>query len=235
MRYGQFCPIAKATEILGERWTILIVRELLLGARRFNELQRGLGDISPALLTQRLRALELNGLLVRRRVPGGRQLEYFPTEACTALLPTIIGMGEWGLLWARNTVLDPELDVDLLMLYIERSIDPAELPGAETVIKFRFTDLQGQQDFWLLVRDGGVELCIVDPGRDIDVYFNCTLRTMHDVWMGERSYRAAFEDGDLRVDGIPALTRNISRWLKRSVLAEAPRTPWPRAEVPAAA
>jgi DNA-binding HxlR family transcriptional regulator len=158
MRYGQFCPIAKATEILGEKWTVLILRELLMGGRRFGELQRGLGAISPALLTQRLRSLEAQGLLVRRRASGERQAEYFPTEACAALQPVIVGVGEWGLLWARSNLIDEELDIDLLLLYLERSIDPAQLPGRETVIQLSFTDLKGQRDFWLLASGGRVEL-----------------------------------------------------------------------------
>jgi len=227
MRYGQFCPIAKATEILGEKWTILIVRELLLGARRFNEMQRGLGDISPALLSQRLRTLESHGLITRRKLPGTRLHEYLPTQACEALLPVVIGMGEWGLLWARNNLLDPELDLNLLLLYLERSVDPAQLPGRETVIHFKFADLKDQQDFWLLVSGERVELCLVDPGREVQVYFHCKVRTMHDVWMGECCYRAAIDCGALIIEGEPALTRNVSRWLKPSVLAQAPRVPWP--------
>lgn len=227
MRYGQFCPIAKATEILGEKWTILILRELLMGARRFGELQRGLGDISPALLSKRLKSLEQDGMLVRRRASGERQHEYFPTLACEALLPVMTGLGEWGLLWARNNTLDPDLDVDLLELYIERSVDPAQLPGRETVIRFRFGDLAVQKEFWLLVTGGRVELCVVDPGRDVNVFLNCSVRTMHDVWMGERSYRAAIEAGDLVIEGEPSLVRNVSRWLRPSVFAQAPRAPWP--------
>ena len=227
MRYGQFCPIAKATEILGEKWTILIVRELLLGARRFNEMQRGLGDISPALLSQRLRTLESHGLITRRKLPGTRLHEYLPTQACEALLPVVIGMGEWGLLWARNNLLDPELDLNLLLLYLERSVDPAQLPGRETVSHFKFADLKDQQDFWLLVSGERVELCLVDPGREVQVYFHCKVRTMHDVWMGECCYRAAIDCGALIIEGEPALTRNVSRWLKPSVLAQAPRVPWP--------
>ncbi len=227
MRYGQFCPIAKASEILGEKWTILIVRELLMGARRFGELQRGLGDISPALLSKRLRDLELQGLIVRRRASGERQHEYFPTDACNALLPVLIGIGEWGLVWARSNLLDAEMDIDLLLVHLERSIEPSQLPGRETVIQFSFNDLSKQKDYWLLVSGERVELCVVDPGRDVNVFLDCTLRTMHDLFMGDRSFRSAIDAGDLLIEGDPGLVRNVARWLKQSVFAGAPRTPWP--------
>ena len=229
MQYGQFCPIAKATEILGEKWTFLIIRELIMGGRRFNEIQRGLGDISPALLTSRLKSLEQQGMVVRRRGSGERQYEYYPTEACQALLPVLKGLGDWGLLWARNNVLDADLDPELLMLYLERSIDPTKLIGKESVIQFKFDDLVEQKDWWLLVKDERVDLCIVDPGKDVNVFFNCSLRTMHDVWMGDRSYNEAMKAGDLIVEGEPALIRNIRSWLRPSVFEESPRVPWPQA------
>ena len=200
-----------------------------MGARRFSEFQRGLGDISPALLTARLKSLEENGIAAKRRIPGQRGFEYFPTEACQGLLPTLLAMGEWGLLWARHNVLDADIDVELLMLYLERSVDPEKLIGNESTIKFKFRDLVEQQDWWLLVKESRVDLCITDPGKDVNVYFNCTLRTMHDVWMGDRSYKEAMSSGDLMVEGEPALLRNISSWLRPSVFATAPRAPMPEA------
>ena len=93
MQYGQFCPIAKANEILGEKWTILIVRELLMGASRFGELQRGLGLISPALLTSRLKALEEQGLIVKRKAAGQKGFEYHATQACKDLMPVLVATG----------------------------------------------------------------------------------------------------------------------------------------------
>jgi DNA-binding HxlR family transcriptional regulator len=227
MNYGQFCPIAKATEILGERWTILILRELLMGGRRFNELQRGLGDISPALLTSRLKSLEEQGILVRRKINGHRGHEYFPTPACNALLPIILSLGEWGLCFARDMLVDDDFDVDFLMYYLERSVDPKQLPGDETTIHFKFTDLAEQRDWWLLVDDGKVDICITAPGRDVDVYFTTTVRTMHDVWMGDRSYRDAVNSGDLIIEGEVALTRNVSRWLRPSAFVSSDRAPVP--------
>lgn len=225
MKYQQYCPIAAATEILGEKWTILILRELLMGGRRFNELQRGLGDISPALLTSRLKFLEEQGILVRRKVSGQRTFEYYPTEACEALLPVIFAIGEWGLIWTKANMLDADFDVELLMLYMERSVDPSKLIGDESVIQFKFSDLIEQSDWWLLVRNQNVDLCITDPGKDVDVYFNCSVRTMYEVWMGDRSYKEVMSSGDMTVQGEPALLRNIRSWLRPGVFAESPRTP----------
>ncbi len=227
MRYNQFCPIAKATEIIGERWTILIVRELVLGGTRFNELQRGLGDISPALLTSRLKFLEAQGMVVRRKITGQKGYEYFPTEACQEILPVIKSLGDWGMLWARHTILDADFDAEFLMFYLERSIDPTKLIGNETVIKFRFSDLTEQQNWWLLVENEKAQVCLKDPGKDVNVFFNCSVRTMHDVWMGDRTYRDALKSGDLRVEGDLALTRNIQAWLKPSVFADSARAPLP--------
>lgn len=227
MEYGQFCPIAKATEILGEKWTFLIVRELIMGARRFNELQRGLGDISPALLTARLKSLEQQGLVARKKASGQRSYEYWPTKACAELLPVLVSLGQWGLQYARHNIVDADLDVELLMLYLERSIDPEQLIGDQNIIQFKFRDLTQQQDWWLLVQDSKVDLCITDPGKDVDVYFHCTVRTMHDVWMGDCTYRDAIRNGDMTVEGEPALVRNIASWLRPSVFADAPRARLP--------
>lgn len=227
MRYNQFCPIAKATEILGEKWTILIVREILMGGRRFNELQRGLGDISPALLTNRLKSLEQQGMVVRRKIPGQKGYEYFPTEACKALLSLLITLGEWGLVWARHTILDADFDVEFLMFYLERAVDPSKLIGTETVIKFRFSDLTEQRDWWLLIESDNTQVCLKDPGKDINVYFDCSVRTMHDVWMGDRTYKDALKSGDLSVQGDVALTRNIQAWLTPSTFTDSERAPLP--------
>jgi DNA-binding HxlR family transcriptional regulator len=227
MKYGQFCPIAKATEILGERWNVLIVRELLMGGRRFNELQRGLGDISPALLTARLKSFEAEGLVAKRRISGQRGYEYYPTSACQALLPVVLAIGEWGLQWARDKLTEDDFDIEFLMFYLERSVDPSELPGDHTVIQFKFKDLVEQADWWLLVDNDNVDVCVTRPGRDVDLFFTTTVRTMHDVWMGDRSYRAAMQAGDLIVEGDPALTNRISTWLKPSAFAASTRAAVP--------
>jgi DNA-binding HxlR family transcriptional regulator len=208
---------------LGERWSIMILRELIMGGRRFGELQRGLGFISPALLTTRLKTFEEQSLVVRRKIPGQKGFEYIPTDACMQLQPIIVALGEWGMCWARDHLLDEDYDPELLLLYLERSIDAEKLPGQTTVIRFEFTDLESQARWWIVVEGDKVDVCLKDPGREVEVFFKTTVRTMSDVWMGDRTYREAKASGDLEVQGPPALTRNISAWLKPSVFADAPR------------
>lgn len=223
MSYDQFCPIAKAAEILGERWTILIVRELIMGGCRFNQLQRGLGDISPALLATRLKSLEAHNLVIRRRIDGQRGSEYLPTAACDALLPVLMSIGEWGMSFARQSLVDKDFDVDFLMLYLERSIDTAQLPGDRSCIRFEFTDLGEHRNWWLVVKHDDVQICLTPPPHDVNVYLTTTVRVMHDVWVGDRSYRDATASSDLIVEGDPLLTRTISRWLRPSAFAHVPR------------
>ncbi|MGI9284134.1 MAG: winged helix-turn-helix transcriptional regulator [Pseudomonadales bacterium] len=219
MAYQQFCPIAKAMDLLGEKWTLLIVRELIMGATRFNELQRGLGQISPTLLSKRLNLLEQEGLLLRKRIPGQRGYEYFPTEACQELFPVVEQVGIWGMRWARHQMTEDDFDLELLMLYLERSIQPDKLIGNETVIRFNFTDVEDYSNWWVVVTGDDVDVCVHDPGKEVDVYFNACVRVMCEVWMGDVSYKKAIADGKLNLVGPKALTRNIQDWLKPSIFA----------------
>ena len=222
MEYGQFCPIAKATEIIGEKWTLLIIRELLMGGTRFNELQRGLSLISPTILSRRLDSLAEHGLVVKKKIPGQRGHEYFPTESCQALLPVIRSLGDWGMVWARSNLTEKDYDVELLMLYLKRSIRPEKLPGRETVIRFNFTDIEQYPEWWLVSRGNEIDLCVKDPGKDIDVYFTTSVKTMADIWMGDNSYRRAIREGTLKVVGDKALTHNITDWMKNSIFTDLP-------------
>jgi DNA-binding HxlR family transcriptional regulator len=222
MEYGQFCPVAKASEILGEKWTILIVRELLLGSTRFSDLQRGLGHISPTILAKRLAMLNDRGLIHRKRISGLRGFEYHPTEPCKELLPILLALGDWGLRWAQTNLTETDYDVQLLMLYLERSIVTEKLPGNETVIRFRFADLKELSSWWIVVTADEVDVCTTDPGKDVEIYFNTTVKTMTDVWMGLVSYRKAMAEGQLEVMGPRILTKDISSWLGSCVFADLP-------------
>jgi DNA-binding HxlR family transcriptional regulator len=222
MKYGQFCPIAKASEILGEKWTILIVRELLMGGTRFNQLQRGLGLISPTILTKRLAMLEEQGLVYRKRIRGQRGFEYHPTESCKELLPILLSLGGWGMRWASVNLTESDYDVELLMLYLERSIVPEKLPGGGVVVQFHFKDIKDIADWWIVVEDKQIDVCTKDPGKDVDVYFNTTVKTMTDVWMGQRTYKKAISAGDLVMTGPRSLTKNIEGWMANSVYVDLP-------------
>jgi DNA-binding HxlR family transcriptional regulator len=222
MEYGQFCPIAKATEIIGEKWTVLIIRELLMGGSRFNELQRGLSLISPTILSRRLESLAEHGLVVKKKISGQRGHEYFPTESCKELLPVIRSLGDWGMRWARSNLTGKDYDVELLMLYLKRSIVPEKLIGNETVIRFHFTDIDDYPDWWLVARGEELDLCVNDPGRDVDVYFTSNVKTMADIWMGDNSYRKAIREGSLKLVGHKALTRDITAWMTNSVFSDLP-------------
>jgi DNA-binding HxlR family transcriptional regulator len=222
MEYGQFCPIAKASEILGEKWTVLIIRELLMGGTRFNELQRGLSQISPTVLNKRLVSLTNQGLIVKRKIKGQQGYEYLPTECCKQLLPVIKGLGEWGMRWARDNMLESDYDVELLMLYMQRSIQADKLVGNETVIRFSFRDIPSPADWWIIATPDGVDVCNKDPGKEVDIYFTSSVKTMADIWMGDVSYRKAISNGDLKVVGHPALTRNMFTWINKSIFADLP-------------
>ena len=222
MEYGQFCPIAKASEIIGEKWTILIIRELLMGGTRFSELQRGLSLISPTILTKRLNSLTDHGLVLKKKIPGQQGYEYFPTESCRELLPVVRSLGDWGMRWAREHMLDTDYDVELLMLYLQRSIQTEKLIGHETVVQFKFTDLKESPEWWIIATPQEVDVCNKDPGREVDIYITSTVRSMVDVWMGDLPYRKAVNQDLLKVVGPRALTRNIFTWINISMFADLP-------------
>lgn len=217
MSHNQFCPIAKAMDLLGEKWTMLLIRELLLGGRRFGEFQRGLPGISPTLLTKRLVQLEEAGLILKKRVSGQRSYEYFPTRSCEELFPVLEQVGTWGMRWARSQLTEQDFDVGLLMLYMERSIDPTELVGKQTVLRFNFSDVEDIPHWWIVVSEGDVDVCIHDPGKEVDVYFNTCVRTMAEVWMGDISYKKAISEGKLQLVGPKVLTSTVQKWLKPSL------------------
>jgi DNA-binding HxlR family transcriptional regulator len=222
MEYGQFCPIAKATEIIGEKWTVLIIREALMGSTRYSEFQRGLSLISPTLLAKRLDSLVKHGLLMKKKIPGQRGHEYFPTTSCNELLPIVRSLGDWGMRWARSNLTRTDYDVELLMLYLQRSIVPENLPGNESVIRFKFTDIEDMSEWWLVVTDDQIDVCVKDPGKEVDVYFTSTVKTMADIWMGDTTYRKALTGGALKIVGNRALTRDVTAWMKLSLFADLP-------------
>jgi DNA-binding HxlR family transcriptional regulator len=228
IRYGQFCPVAKAAEVLGERWTILIIRELLLGSTRFSDLQRALSQISPTLLTKRLNELQECGLLIRKTLPKQKRTEYHLTAAGRELLPVVTGLGKWGMKWARGQMSDDELDVELLMHDFCRRLDTAQLPGGRNVIQFDFTGLEKFAHWWIVIEENGErELCAINPGKGVDVQLRSDLRTMAEIWAGDTPIRIAKNAGRLEVTGNPVLARTLPAWLRIGMFAKVRPHPHP--------
>ena len=190
-----------------------------MGATRSNELQRGLSLISPTILTRRLNELADCEIILRKKIPGQRGNEYFLTQAGKETLPLLKGIGDWGMRWGRGDMPDSDLDVELLMAYLQRSINTEALPGDQLVIRIRFTDLKKLNSWWLLVKGVNVDICLEDPGKEVDVYLTSDLRTMVSGWMGDETYEAAIADKRLQLVGPSALTRNIQHWIADSIFA----------------
>ena len=219
--YRQFCPVAMAAEVLSTRWTIVLLREMLAGSTRFNDLRRGVPRMSPALLSQRLKDLEAAGV-VRRSDRGAESGEYHLTPAGLELGPVVMAFGHWGQRWIRSELSLQNLDVQLLMWDMRRNLNPAPMPQRRSVIQFQYPELKAaERGWWLLVDPGsGTDLCSVDPGFDVDLYVTTDLKTMTAIWMGLDNVRKAQTDKRLMLTGDRALSRDIGTWLGLSPFAK---------------
>jgi DNA-binding HxlR family transcriptional regulator len=218
--YGSFCPIAKASEILSERWTILVLRELLLGARHFNDIRRGVPRMSPTLLSKRLRSLRDHGVVEIRRATDGPGWEYRPTACCEDLRPLIELAGHWGQRWVRSRLPRDELDPGELMWYIHRHFKKDQLPSGRLVIEIDFTDVKRMKRWWLVAENGAVDLCLDDPGYEVDVIMTTDLRSLTQVYIGDLPLARACAEGRIEVQGPRALLRGMPRWFARSKFAD---------------
>jgi len=221
--YKQFCPVAMAAEILGTRWTLVLLRELIAGSTRFNDLRRGVPRMSPALLSKRLKDLEAAGIVKRSPAPGEPDLfEYRLTEAGRDLKPVIEAVGGWGQRWIETEVSLENLDPNLLMWDMRRNIDPKPMPQRRNVIQVIFTDQkEARRNWWLIVEPNReVDLCSVDPGFDVDLYLSTDLRTMTKIWMGYTTIGQVKEQGSLIVTGNKELEGNLRSWLTLSPFAK---------------
>jgi DNA-binding HxlR family transcriptional regulator len=217
--YSQYCPIAQAAEVLTERWTLLVLRELVFRGHRFNDIRRGVPLMSQSLLAKRLRDLEAARLIERRAQPRGGT-EYHLTEAGLALKPLISQIGEWGKQWLRRTLTQDQLDAGVLMWDIRGCVDSRSLPPGRTVVQVEFTDLPEPKKYWWLVNENDeVDLCLKDPGFEVALYLVTDLRTLTDVWMGEVSLTRAMEEGTLEVYGRAEIRRCLRSWLQLSPFA----------------
>lgn len=216
--YGQFCPLAQATQILCERWTLIVVRELIAGSTRFSDLQRGVPLMSPTLLSARLKHLTRAGIIERIKTSGVRS--YQLTQAGEELRPLIELLGAWGHRWAQSDLSGGDLDAGLLMWDMRRSVDPAIFPQHRVVVQFDYPDAaQGARQWWLVSEKGEVDLCLKDPGHEVDILISCALKTMTAIWICEQSFEAAAASGDIVIKGDPVLAKRLQAWLRSSALS----------------
>lgn len=216
--YGQFCPLAQATQLLCERWTLIIVRELIAGSTRFNELQKGVPLMSPTLLSSRLKQLTKSGVIELVGNKGNHT--YKLTQAGKELRPIVELLGAWGHRWARSDLNSGDLDAGLLMWDMRRSVDPSNFPTHRIVVQFEYPDApMGAKDWWLVSENGEIDLCLNDHGYDVDILIKCSLKTMTEIWICEQSFNDAVKSGDIKIMGDPKLAKKLQAWLCASPLS----------------
>jgi DNA-binding HxlR family transcriptional regulator len=225
--YGQFCPVAVASEVFAERWTPLILRELLCGAHRFNDIRRGVPLISRSLLSQRLRELEDAGVIESQLLAGTRGREYRMTKAGEEFREVVDGLGAWGQRWAVGQF-DPEnLDVGLLMWNVRRRIALDRLPEGRTVVRFELRGVaahcKGMRTWWLVLQRPEVDICLKDPGFDVGLVVSADAAAIARVWMGQLTFAQAVRAGGVRLEGTRAMVQAFPGWLRLSHYAHVAR------------
>ena len=218
--YKQFCPLAMAAEVLCTRWTMVLMRELVAGTTRFNDLRRGVPKMSPTLLAQRLRELESSGVVEKKEVKSEKGIfEYQLTDAGKDLRPVVEAMGMWGQKWVESRLSLKNLDPSLLMWDMRRNLNPSPLPNQRTVVQFLYQELpKSKQSWWLVIEPHGeVDLCWADPGFDIDLYVTTDLRTMTAIWMGLTTVKKDREH--MNLIGAKQVAESMQTWLGLSPFA----------------
>lgn len=208
----EHCPVYRSLDLFGDRWGLLVVREILRGVSRFNELERSLPGISRSTLAQRLRHLEKEAIVERRTTPDGRGTEYDLTEAGRGLVTVIEAVSEWGVRWLIPDVGSPELDPEGLMIWISRHVMLGELPERRVVIRFELRS-KGRRYFWLVLRTGEASLCPEHPGFPEDVFVTSNPAALYRLVVGKESLEGAIAEGTVKVSGPPRLVRSLPRWL----------------------
>ena len=218
--YKQFCPLAMAAEVLCTRWTMVLMRELIAGTTRFNDLRRGVPRMSPTLLSQRLKELEAIGIVERRSLASEKGVfDYHLTPAGQDIRPVVEAMGFWGQKWVESSLSLKNLDPSLLMWDMRRNLNPDPLPKRRTVIQFLYAELPASKShWWLVVEPGGeVDMCWSDPGFEIDLFIATDLRTMTAIWMGVTT--VARERARFEFTGSKAIAASMQIWLGLSPFA----------------
>lgn len=222
-KYGQYCPIAKATEILGDRWTLLIVRDMLTGTQHFNDFERGLPGISRGLLADRLRRLEQVGIVEKLEKEYGRnRTQYQLTKSGQELYPVIDSLLNWAAKWAFGEPEQNDLDPILLLWWMRDRVRVDQLPDQRIVVQFDFKGAVKETD-WLVLQKEDVSVCLSHPGFEIDVLVTADIATLFKVWLGRMEFSEAVQQQQIEIDAVPALARAFPDWFAYSYAAPAVR------------
>lgn len=219
--------MAKALEVVGERWSLLVVRELLCGNYRFGEIMNGVPLISRSVLAQRLKSLEAAGL-IERHARGGADggPVYRLTEAGRELEPIVMGLGRWGQRWSRGKIDKNELDPVLMMWDLRRNLNLERLPDRQTIVMFWYRDVPEKRSrYWLRIDPPEVELCLTSHGFEVELTVETTIRTMVEVWMGHRDLREALRERAIELRGAPKLVRAFPSWLRLNMFSNVELAP----------
>lgn len=216
--YGQYCPLARAVEILGDRWTLLIVRDMFCGAEHFNALERGLPGISRALLSERLRRLEKYGILTRQPATPGRKSAYRLTQAGLDLFPVIESLTHWGARWAFGEPRPDELKPLLLMWWMRGRVRHQNLPACRVVVEFRFPETR-PRDYWMVLNPNDVSICVTHPGFEVNLYVTADLASLYKVWVGRMPFSTALANNQINIDASPEYARAFPTWFTLSPAA----------------
>lgn len=219
-KYCQFCPVAKAAEILCEKWVILVLRELMMGSTRFNDLRRGLPKISPTILSRRLKTLEEQGVIEKIQIQG-TTYDYRLTQSGEELRPLILGFGEWGHRWAKNKINKEDMDAGFLLWDMRRRIKTEYFGNKRVVIHIEFTDQKkNDQYWWMIIDEGEIDLCFEDTGHEPDIVVITELKTMTDIWLGYLPVKTAINNQSLKMYGPAKHIRDITQWLGKSTFSD---------------
>jgi DNA-binding HxlR family transcriptional regulator len=221
--HAQYCPVTYAADLLADRWTLLILREVVVGgATRFNEIERGLPRVSRSLLAQRLRNLDRIGLIEAVPLPGGRGHEYRPTPAGKEVEPVLQAMGDWAVRWVFGDPRPEELDPTFLMWWMSRRVNFDALPTGRTVVRFDLVR-PGRSVYWLVLEPADASVCSTDPGLPVAVHVTADMMVFHRVFAGRITFAEAMGDGSVEIVGPSRLARQLPKWFSWSPFYELTR------------
>ncbi len=215
---GSLCPAMASAEILGDKWTLLLLREMFLGTTRFSGFQKAIPRISPSILSKRLKTLEAAEIIVRKAAPTGQATEYNLTHSGRELGPIVENMAIWGMRWRKRSIAAQDCDVGGFMWDFHRTLNTEGLPDGETVILVQISDRTDLNTWWVVANGDAVDLCPTDPGHEVDVYLTATLATLIALWLGDLSVRDATEEKTVFLDGPRHLINTAQDWMAQSPL-----------------